>query len=139
MIIFYTKTERLTRIAARVERFKGRDIQIIYCKWLLGMMYYLELMIFDRVSFLDDVICVRVYIDRYPVTVRYFEGIFTDVIPVSMRYDDAIYTGRVEPDAVEFFFNILREDACAIDQNTGSCRPDGGAIASGTAPKHTYF
>ena len=52
------------------------------------MMHYFKLMIFDTISFLNDLICIMVYIDRYPVAIRYFESIFTDMIFMPMRYDN---------------------------------------------------
>ena len=59
------------------------------------MMHYFKLMIFYTISFLNDLICIMVYIDRYPVATRYFESIFTDMIFMPMRYDNAIDLGRI--------------------------------------------
>ena len=95
MLIFYAKAERLTYIAAAVERFEGHDLQLIYYKWPLRVMYYFKLMIFNTISFLNDLVCIMVYIDRYIVTTRYFESIFTDMIFMTMRYDNAVNLGWV--------------------------------------------
>ena len=96
MFILYAKTERFTYIAAAMERLEGYDIQVIYYKRLLRMMYYFKLMIFDPASFHNYVICIMMYIDRYPVTARYFESIITDMISVPMRYDNTVDPGRVQ-------------------------------------------
>ena len=98
MFILYAKTERFTYIAAAMERFKGRDLQVIYYKRLLRMMYYFKLVIIDATPLFNNLICIMVYIDRYPVTARYFESIFTDMIFMSMRYDNAFNPGRIQSD-----------------------------------------
>ena len=59
------------------------------------MMHYFKLMIFTPISFLNDLIRIMVYIDRYPVATRYFESIFTDMIFMPMRYDNAIDLERI--------------------------------------------
>jgi len=122
-----------------MERFKGHDLQIIYYKRFLRMMHYFKLMIFGTISLLDDLIGIVVYVDRYPVAARYFESIFADMIFMPMRYDDAIDPGRIQLNALQVFFDFLQANARAINQNTGSRRPDSGAITAGTAPEHAYF
>ena len=59
------------------------------------MMNYFKLILFGTISFLDNLICITMYIDRYPVVLRYFESIFTDMIFMPMRYDNAVYLGWV--------------------------------------------
>ena len=71
------------------------------------MMHYFKLMIFDPISFLNDLMCIMVYIDRYPVVTRYFESIFTDMIFMPMRYDNAIDPGRIQLNALQVFFDFL--------------------------------
>ena len=80
-----------------------------------------------------------VYIDRYPVATRYFESIFTDMIFMPMCYDNALDLERIYLNALQVFFDFLQANARTINQNTGSRRPDSGAITAATAPKHTYF
>ena len=103
------------------------------------MMHYFKLMFFDTISFLNALICIMVYINRYLVATRYFESIFTDMIFMPMRYDNAVDLGRIQFNALQVFFDFLQANARAINQNTGSRRPDSGAITTGTTPKHTYF
>ena len=103
------------------------------------MMHYFKLLIFDPISFLNDLICIMVYIDRYPVAISYFESIFTDMIFMPMRYDNAVDLGRIQFNALQVFFDFLQANARAINQNTGSRRPDSSAITATAAPKHTYF
>ena len=103
------------------------------------MMHYFKLMIFGAISLPNDLICIMVYIDRYPVAERNFKSIFTDMVFMPMRYDNAVDTGRIQLDALQVFFDLLQTNARAIDQNTGSRRPDSGAITAAAAPQHTYF
>ncbi len=60
------------------------------------MMHYFKLMIFESISFFNYLVCIRVYIDRHLVAIRYFKSIFADMISVSMRYDNAIDPGRIQ-------------------------------------------
>ena len=62
------------------------------------MMHYFKLTVFDTISFLNDLVCIAVYINRYPVAIRYFESIFTDMISVPMRYDNTIDPGWIQFD-----------------------------------------
>ena len=64
------------------------------------MVRYFKLMLFDTISFLDNLICIMVYIDRYPVAERYFKSIFTNMIFMPMRYDNAVDAGRIQLDAL---------------------------------------
>ena len=95
MFILYAKTERFTYIAAAMERFKGRNLQLIYYKGPIRVMHYFKLMILDPISLLNNLICIMVYIDRYSIATRYFKSIFTDMIFMAMRYDNAIDLGWI--------------------------------------------
>ena len=95
MLILYPKTERPAHIPAVMECFERYNIQIIYREWLLGMMHYFTSMAFDRIPIFRDLICIVVYVDRYPVTERYFKSILADMIFMPMRYDNAIDLGRI--------------------------------------------
>jgi hypothetical protein len=103
------------------------------------MVHYFKLAIPDAISFLDDLIRIMVYIDRYAVVARYPESIFTDMVFVPVRYGNAFYAGRVKPDLPEVFFGFFQADAGAIDQDSGAFRPDSGTIPPATAPEYAYF
>ena len=103
------------------------------------MMNYFKLMFFDTISFLNALICIMVYIDRYPVVTRYYESIFTDMIFMPMRYNNTADPGWIQLNTFQVFFDFLQTNTGAIDQNAGSRCPDSGAITATTTPKYAYF